>query len=104
MPEIPKNESTYWLFADSLKPEGCIMQFCEFNPEYTTNKGKKIPVFVLLGEDKERTGEFLLSTWNIENLEDLKATLGSNSDTWGTPFFTATSKPNGKIVLQPQPK
>lgn len=99
MPKIPTDNFAFWLFPENLLPEGNTFEFCEFVPEYKTRKGLKIPVFVLLGSDKERQGEFLLATWNIENLKELIVKLGENSDTWKTPKFTATAK-DKKVVLR----
>jgi hypothetical protein len=100
MPEIPEDSFTFWLFAENLT-ENSTFEFVEFKPEYETRKGNKIPVFVLLGSDKEREGEFLLAVWNVANIKQLKEQLGSNSDTWGTPMFKATAK-GKRIILEVQ--
>ena len=100
--EIEKNIApTFWLFADNIQG----IETFEFVDAKTvkSKKGTEIPVFVMLGHDNSREGEFLLSTWNIANLDELLLKFGSDSSKWGTPKFTV--KPFGKtkkITLEVQ--
>jgi len=85
---IPEDvqEDYFWLFHDSHKG---VYEFKDFLPKHKTKNDKIIPVFVLLGKDKDdRAGEFLLSTWNITNVKELKAQLGADSDLWKGKRFT----------------
>lgn len=90
MPKIVIEKFTRWLFAENLD-EKSIFEFVEYKTDFKSKKGTDMPVFVLLGNDKDNSGEFLLSTWNIENLEEIMTKLGDNTDTWGTPKFKATA-------------
>jgi len=85
MATIPTQENFYWLFADTAKG---LYEFTDFLPAYKTQKGKEVAVFVLTGEDTDgRMGDFLLTTFNIRNLNALRALLGENSDKWKGHLF-----------------
>lgn len=102
---IPDNKAmTFWLFADNLGPTGNLFEFVDFLPNYKTESGKEIPVFLFVGEDSKYSGEFVCSIWNIRNLKDIKKILGEDSVHWvGKKFVAtkATAEGNG-VKLTPQ--
>ena len=98
--EIPKiDKFAHWLFADDLKEEGHLFEFVEFKT-ITSKKGNEIPCFILLGENKQKAGEFQLSLWNINNLEEMKTEVGNDTDTWKGKRFNLTPLKSGKIVFK----
>lgn len=105
MTEIPDNDDSYWLFADSIV-EGAEYGFVEWNLKYKTRNNKEVPIIVLAGKVHDRTdpekvleGELLLSKWNIRNLKQLKQQLGKDIEQW-TDNLRFTAKADGsKIIL-----
>ena len=103
MTEIPKQQNFYWLFADTVGDK--TYKYDEFVPEFETNKGKKLPVFQLFGEDnKGNMGDFLVAIWNITNLEEIKKKLGSDDATWKDKLFKfrPDDKQPTKLVMIPE--
>ena len=97
--EIPKNKKVdYWLFADNLTGNE-LFEFVEFKKEKSNNGKMEIPIFVLAGNVGEYSGDFKLSTWNIENLNNLIEKYGADASKWGTPKFKAEKTKNNKINL-----
>ena len=90
MPEIPEDKFCVWLFEDNAVI-GSEYAFLNFEPKYKTPKGAKIPVFIMYGKteynNEIRESEVLISTWNIENLQDIKKQLGTNTDNWSNELF-----------------
>lgn len=90
MGELPDRQpKEFWLFPDCLKDEGNLFEFVEFRAEHKTKKGSLVPVFVLLGaaniKEVEKHGDWIISTWNVDNYDELKK-LG-DVDTWKAKKF-----------------
>ena len=112
MPELPENKRCMWMFPDNVDTTK-EFKFLDFNPEYKTSTGKKVPCFILWGTLKARAGtestkefpafegELVTTIWNIYNFDDLKKQLGKNTDDWNTDLFFKITIEHDKFVLIP---
>jgi len=94
---IPKNFGERWLFSDTLKAAGYVMEFVDFKIDKSKDGKIEMPVFILLGSTEEHTGDFRVSTWNITNLNALLLQYGDDPVKWKNIKFRLT--PNGKGIL-----
>lgn len=92
--KIPR-KLEYWIDEDLLGVGGHTFQFIECKT-LITKKGLPCDVFVMLGSDEQRCGDFLVPLWKIENLAELVEKYGKEDKAFKDKIFIV--KKAGKKV------